>query len=54
MSATMCGSSFIPIYLQAVKGLSPTISAVYLLASVIPQMLFVVVSGALSMLPILR
>jgi predicted MFS family arabinose efflux permease len=50
MSATMCASSFVPIYLQAVKGLSPTMSAVYLLAAVIPQMLFVVISGALSKL----
>ncbi|CAM1504637.1 Fc.00g022280.m01.CDS01 [Cosmosporella sp. VM-42] len=47
MTATMVGSSFMPIYFQSVKGLSPTMSGVYMLGSILSQVIFVVLSGAL-------
>lgn len=40
---------YLPIYFQAVKGVSPTLSGVYLLPSVLSQILFSVVSGFLGM-----
>ncbi|KAK2612663.1 hypothetical protein QQS21_001280 [Conoideocrella luteorostrata] len=47
MMSIIVGSTFMPIYLQSVKGLSPTMSGVYLLASIGPQIVFVIISGAL-------
>ena len=47
--ATSCGSNFLPIYFQAVGGVSPTMSGVYMLASILSQLLFIVISGALGM-----
>lgn len=47
LSATV-GSNFIPIYLQSVKGLSPTMSGTYMLASILPQILFIFLSAALG------
>lgn len=48
MTMLVVGNSFMPIYLQSVKWLSPTMSGVYLLASILSQLLFVIVCGALS------
>lgn len=49
MSVTVGASNFLPIYFQSVKGLSPTMSAVYMLAGIISQLIFLLFSGALSM-----
>ena len=43
-------SYYLPIYFQAVKGVSPTLSGVYLLPSILTQMLFSVISGVLGIL----
>lgn len=48
MLTVTVGSSFLPIYLQSVKGLSPTMSGVYMLGQIIPQIFFILLSGALS------
>ena len=48
MMSAMVGNNFMPIYLQSVKGLEPTMSGVYMLAAVGSQIVFVVVSGALG------
>jgi hypothetical protein len=48
IGAIFLGTQYFPIYFQAVKGVGPTLSGVYLLPSIISQLLFVVVSGALS------
>ncbi|KAI5462858.1 MFS multidrug transporter-like protein, partial [Mariannaea sp. PMI_226] len=47
MSATIGASSFMPIYLQSVKGLSPTMSGVHMLASILSSIVFVLISGSL-------
>lgn len=41
-------SYYLPIYFQAVKGVSPTLSGVYLLPSILSQILFSVLSGVLG------
>lgn len=48
MSSIVVGSNFVPIFLQSVKGLSPTMSGVYMLATIIPQLILVIISGALG------
>lgn len=45
-SSMFVGSSYLPLYFQAVKGVGPTISGVNLLPSILSQLLFVVLSGA--------
>ncbi|KAG9254373.1 major facilitator superfamily domain-containing protein [Emericellopsis atlantica] len=47
MSSVIVGTNFIPIYLQSVKGLSPTMSGVYMMATVGAQVILIVLSGAL-------
>ncbi|OAA61775.1 Major facilitator superfamily domain, general substrate transporter [Niveomyces insectorum RCEF 264] len=48
LSTTLIGASyFLPIYFQAVKGVSAIMSGVYLLATIIPQVLGAVSSGIL-------
>ncbi|KAK9242014.1 hypothetical protein V1506DRAFT_572943 [Lipomyces tetrasporus] len=44
---TMCASYYLPIYFQAVRGVSPLTSGVYLLPSILSQLLFAVGSGIL-------
>jgi hypothetical protein len=44
----LCGTYYIPIYFQAVKGVSPITSGVWLLPSILSQMLSAVSSGILS------
>lgn len=49
LSASMLVCSYyLPIYFQAVKGVSAFLSGVYMLPSIIPQILMAVTSGALS------
>jgi hypothetical protein len=48
MSAVVVGGNFLPIYLQSVKGLTPTMSGVYMLGSIIPQLIFILISGGLG------
>lgn len=39
---------YLPIYFQAVRGVGPTLSGVYLLPGILSQLLFVVMSGAVG------
>ena len=39
-------NNYLPLYFQAVRGASPTESGVYLLPSILTQLLFVIISGA--------
>lgn len=48
MSVTIGGGSFMPIYFQSVRGLAPTMSAVYILPSIFGQIFFILLSGGLS------
>ena len=49
LMATLFGASyFLPIYFQGVKGVSAVMSGVYLLATILPQLLSAVVGGALG------
>ncbi|KAI0965942.1 putative MFS multidrug transporter [Xylaria arbuscula] len=41
------GANYVPIYFQAVKGVTPSLSGVYTLPSIITQLLSTVISGAL-------
>lgn len=50
MILIIVGSNFIPIFLQLVKGLSPTMSGVYMLATIVPQFFLIPISGALGVL----
>ncbi|KAI0445467.1 major facilitator superfamily domain-containing protein [Xylaria telfairii] len=47
ISAVFVGTQYFPIYFQAVKGVGPVLSGVYLLPSILSQILFVLLSGAL-------
>ncbi|CAH0044807.1 unnamed protein product [Clonostachys solani] len=47
MSVTIGGGNFMPIYFQSVRGLAPTMSAVYVLPSIFGQIFFVLLSGGL-------
>jgi len=46
--AMLTFSYYLPIYFQAVKGVGPLLSGVYMLSGILPQMLMAVVSGALG------
>ncbi|KAK7954856.1 hypothetical protein PG988_015550 [Apiospora saccharicola] len=46
MVTTTVGSFYLPIYFQGVKGVGPTLSGVYMLPSILSQLLLVVVVGA--------
>lgn len=49
LMATLFGASyFLPIYFQAVKGVNAVMSGVYLLATILPQLLSAVVGGTLG------
>jgi hypothetical protein len=41
----MCTTYYLSIYFQAVKGVEPTLSGVYLLPSILSQMMFAIISG---------
>ncbi|KAI1424352.1 major facilitator superfamily domain-containing protein [Xylaria sp. FL1777] len=47
ISAVFVGTQYFPIYFQAVKGVGPVLSGVYLLPSILSQIIFVVFSGGL-------
>ncbi|CAH0041769.1 unnamed protein product [Clonostachys rhizophaga] len=47
IAVTTGGGYFLPIYLQSVKGLSPTMSAVYMLPTILLSVVYVILSGAL-------
>ncbi|KAI1115791.1 major facilitator superfamily domain-containing protein [Nemania sp. NC0429] len=47
ISAIFVGTQYFPIYFQAVKGVGPVLSGVYLLPSILSQMAFLLSSGAL-------
>ncbi|GAD91480.1 MFS multidrug transporter [Paecilomyces variotii No. 5] len=47
MGTVMIASYYHPIYFQAVKGVSPTLSGVYLLPSILSQLMLAVMAGAL-------
>jgi hypothetical protein len=50
LTSTLQGASyFLPIYFQAVKGVDPILSGVYLLPSVLPQLVGAVLFGVLGM-----
>lgn len=47
VSTSFCASYYLPIYFQAVKEASPSLSGVYLLPTIISQVIFVVLSGTM-------
>ncbi|KAI0431882.1 major facilitator superfamily domain-containing protein [Xylaria sp. FL1042] len=47
ISAVFLGTQYFPIYFQSVKGVGPVLSGVYLLPSILSQIIFVVLSGGL-------
>lgn len=49
MANMLTTSYYMPIYFQAIKGVEPTLSGVYLLPSILSQMCIAVVGGTLSM-----
>ncbi|KAI8186434.1 Efflux pump mokI [Colletotrichum sp. SAR 10_75] len=49
-SLNYVGVNYVPIYFQAVKGVGPSLSGVYMLPSILTQLLSLVISGALGQL----
>ncbi|GAB1316134.1 Efflux pump afoB [Madurella fahalii] len=47
LTTVYCASFFLPIYFQAVHGASPMMSGVYMLASILSQLLMAIVAGVL-------
>ncbi|KAK3682305.1 major facilitator superfamily domain-containing protein [Podospora appendiculata] len=47
MSTLYCSTYFVPIYFQAVKDATPILSGVYMLSSIVSQLLFAISSGVL-------
>lgn len=45
VATTFCATYFLPLYFQAVRGATPIASGIYLLPTIIPQLLSAVVSG---------
>ncbi|KAL0942291.1 efflux pump [Colletotrichum truncatum] len=45
--ALLCFSYYMPIYFQAVKGVSALMSGIYLLSGILPQLVMAILSGAL-------
>lgn len=48
MTVTIVGGNFMPIYFQSVRGLSPTMSGVYMLPAILTMVIFIVGSGAMG------
>ncbi|OJJ50764.1 hypothetical protein ASPZODRAFT_56036 [Penicilliopsis zonata CBS 506.65] len=44
----LCAAYYVPVYFQAIKNTSPMMSGVYMLPSILAQMLFAVMSGVLT------
>lgn len=53
MSAIICASFFLPVYFQSIKGVSPLLSGVYMLPSILSQLVLGVISGVLGELILL-
>ncbi|KAI0491189.1 major facilitator superfamily domain-containing protein [Xylaria cf. heliscus] len=47
ISAVFVGTQYFPIFFQGVKGVGPVLSGVYLLPSILSQIIFILLSGAL-------
>ncbi|KAL2829500.1 major facilitator superfamily domain-containing protein [Aspergillus cavernicola] len=47
MGSTLCCTYYLPMYFQAVRGASPTMSGVDLLPSLLPTIMFAMITGAL-------
>lgn len=47
-STIFVGTQYFPIYFQAVKGVGPVLSGVYLLPSILSQIVFILLAGSLS------
>jgi len=45
VATTFCATYFLPLYFQTVRGATPIASAIYLLPTIIPQLLSAVASG---------
>ena len=52
MGSMMITSYYMPIYFQAVRNATPTMSGVYILPGILSQILFAIVAGVLGMRPI--
>ncbi|KAI8225127.1 Efflux pump mokI [Colletotrichum sp. SAR 10_77] len=50
-SLNYVGVNYVPIYFQAVKGVGPSLSGVYMLPSILTQLLSLVISGTLAQSP---
>jgi hypothetical protein len=50
ISTVVIGSNYLPIYFQAVKGVGPSRSGVYMLPSILTQLFSAVISGAAGIL----
>jgi hypothetical protein len=48
MSCLVTASNWLPTYFQAVRGDGPTLSGVHVLPSILSQLLFVIVVGAVG------
>jgi hypothetical protein len=48
IAAIFVGTSYFPIYFQAVSGVGPVLSGVYILPSILSQLFFVLAGGVLS------
>jgi hypothetical protein len=48
MSCTFVSTNYLPLYFQAIQGVGPTLSGVYMLPSILSSLLFVVASGAVG------
>lgn len=46
MTSLVVGSNYLPLYFQAVKGVGPTKSGIWVLPSIISQLVFAVIAGA--------
>jgi hypothetical protein len=51
MSAVYGATFYLPIYFQAINNASPIMSGIYLLPTILPQLLFAGSSGMISALP---
>lgn len=54
LGTVFVASYYFPIYFQAVKGVGPTLSGVYLLPSIFSQLIVVIISGWASMSQLLQ
>ncbi|KAI1099118.1 putative MFS multidrug transporter [Jackrogersella minutella] len=48
VTSVLVGAQYFPIYFQSVKGAGPTLSAVYMLPSILTSLVCIIISGALT------